>query len=134
MAEYSGKDLICQWICAGGTINLNGDSRAVSIKPTIGLSKATAGADADEVYLATVKDAQVSWGAVAQSAGTALEDALVEGAFGTLIVGPEGTATGKRKWTIPAFSLGVSFNIPYADVVEIACDFQKSGALTRGVY
>jgi hypothetical protein len=134
MAEYTGENLYVQWVGAGGTVTLQGDFRTFSIKPTIGLAKATAGADPDEVYLATVKDAQMSWAGVAQAGGTLLEDALVEGTSGTLYVGPEGTATGKRKWTIPAIALGASFNIPYADTVEVACDFQKSGALVRGVW
>lgn len=134
MAEYTGAGLYVQWVGSVSTVTLQGDFRSFSIKPTIGLAKATAGADADEVYLKTVKDAQMSWAGVAQTGGTVLEDALAEGVEGTLIVGPEGTATGKRKWTIPAIALGASFNIPYAEVVEIACDFQKSGAMVRGVW
>jgi len=132
--EYTGKNLYVQWVGANGTVTLGGDFRTFSIKPTIGLAKGTAGSDTDETYLATVKDAQMSWAGVAQEGGTVLEDALVEGTEGTLTVGPEGTATGKRKWTVPAIALGASFNIPYADIVEVACDFQKSGAMVRGVW
>lgn len=132
MAEYTGKDLYGAWVHAGGTILLAGDFRTFSLKPSIALVKGTAGSDADEVYLATVKDAQMSWAGVAQTGGTVLEDGLAEGTSGTLIVGPEGTVAGKRKWTIPAIALGGQINIPYADVVEISCDFQKSGALVRG--
>lgn len=134
MTEYVGKNLYAQWVGSVSTVTLEGDFRTFSLKPSIALVKATAGADADEVYLATVKDAQMSWAGVAQTGGTVLEDALAEGVEGTLIIGPEGTVTGKRKWTIPAISLGAQFNIPYADVVEITCDFQKSGAMVRGVW
>ena len=132
--EFSGSALSCSWIHSGGTVALTGDHRTVTISPTIGLAKATAGSDADEQYLATVKDAVVSWAGVVQSAGTALEDALIEGKSGTLIVGPEGTASGHRKYTIPAISMGPKMNFPFSDVAEMSVDFQKSGALTRGVY
>lgn len=134
MTEYTGKNLYAQWTCAAGAVSLEGDFRTFSLKPSIALVKGTAGSDADEVYLATVKDAQMSWAGVAQTGGTILEDYLVEGTEGTLVIGPEGTVTGKRKWTIPAIALGGQIQIPYADIVEITCDFQKTGALIRGIW
>jgi hypothetical protein len=132
--EFSGSALVASWVHSGGTATLTGDHRTVTISPTVGLAKATAGSDPDETYLATVKDATVNWSGVVQSGGTALEDALIEGKSGTLIVGPEGTVAGKRKYTIPAISLGPKMNFPFSDVVEMSVDFQKNGALTRGVY
>lgn len=134
MPEFSGSALVVQWIHPSGTVALTADSRSLSIEPTVKLYTATAGSDADEVYLSGIKDAKISWSGVAQTSGTALEDALVEGTSGTLIVGPEGTASGKRKYTIPAFSMGLQVNIPYDNVVELSCDWQKTGAMTRGTY
>ncbi len=134
MAEYTGANLSVNWICAAGTIALSGDYRSLSYKPTIGKVAATAGSDAFESYLMTTKDTVIDYSGVMQSAGTALEDALVEGTFGTLIVGPEGTATGKRKYTIPAFSMGGNFNWQYKDTVEISCQFQGSGTRTNGTF
>lgn len=134
MPEFSGKDLVFQWIYSGGTVTLTGDQRSVSLTPGVKLVDTTAGSDADETFLATLKSGAVAFAGVLQTGGTALEDALVEGTFGTLIVGPEGTAAGKRKYTIPAFSLGAKMNWPYSDVCEVTCDWTKSGAMTRGVY
>jgi len=135
MAEYTGKDLVINWFpSAGGTIALSGDYRALSYKPVVGLVKATAGSDTFESYLATVKDTTLEYTGVMQTAGTALEDALAEGTFGTLIIGPEGTASGKRKYTVPAFSMGGNFRWQYADTVEISCTFQGSGSRTNGTY
>ena len=134
MAEITGKDLIVKWAtAAGGTIDLSGDYRTLSYKPSIGMANATAGSDAFESYIATVKDTQVSLTAVYQSAGTATEDALLEGTFGTLTIQPEGTATGKRKYTIPAFALGANFDWKYNDTVELKVEFQGSGTRTIGV-
>ena len=97
------------------------------------MANATAGSDAFESYIATVKDTQVSLTAVHQAAGTATEDALLEGTFGTLTIQPEGTATGKRKYTIPAFALGANFDWKYNDTVELKVEFQGSGTRTIGV-
>lgn len=133
MAEFTGSACVVKWVTtAGGTVDLSGDMRSVSWSPSIKFANATAGSDQDEVYLATIKDKKVSYKGVMQSAGTATEDALKEGTFGTLIVQPEGTATGKRKYTVPAFSQGAQLNWPYDNTVEITCDFQGSGAATLG--
>jgi hypothetical protein len=44
-----------------------------------------------------------------------------------LTVYPEGTASGKQKDIYPAIAMGAKINVPYADVVEISCTFQKNG-------
>ena len=134
MAEYSGSALYFGWIYSGGTVVLSGDQRSVGFTPSVEFADTTAGSDARKGRLVTVKDAAVSYAGVAQSAGTALEDALVEGTQGTIILGPEGTAAGHRKYTIGAFSQGAKFNYPYSGVVEITCDFIGDGNLTRGSY
>jgi hypothetical protein len=134
MAEYTGSALVASFITAGGTTILNTDYRTLTSDPTIGLVKASAGSDADETYLNTLKDGKYSYKGVAQTAGTALENALVEGTFGTLVIGREGTASGKPKETCPVFSMGAKFNFPYDNVVEISCDFQKSGARVLANY
>lgn len=129
--ELTGKDLLIKWVVTSGTIDLSGDFRTVNYTPAVKLANATAGADAFEAYLAATKDTRVSYSGVMQTAGTALEDALDAGTFGTLLIQPEGTATGKRKYTIPAFSQGGVISWPYADTVVITCDFQGSGTPTR---
>ena len=132
MAEFTGKNLVVTWVHPGGTIDLSGDYRTLSYKPSIGMVNATAGSDAFESYLATVKDTSISLTAVQQSAGTATEDALIEGTLGTLTIQPEGTATGKRKYTIPAYALGANFDWKYNDTVELKVEFQGSGTRIIG--
>jgi hypothetical protein len=133
MAEFTGQNLVINWITTAGTIALSGDYRSVSYTPSGKLVNATAGSDAFETYIGTQKDTKVSYRGVMQSAGTATEDALLPNTFGTLIIQPEGTASGKRKYTIPAFAGGGNFNFQYTDVVEISCDFQGSGTPTIAV-
>lgn len=135
MAEFTGSALYVQWNGGtAGTIDLTGDYRSVSWNPSVGLVDATAGSDPFKVYLSTQKDTTVSYGGVFQTAGTATENALLAGQYGTLSIGPEGTAAGKRKYTLPAFSQGGKFNFVYTDVVELAVDFQGSGTATYGTY
>jgi hypothetical protein len=127
MAEITGKNLVVTWAYSGGTVNLNTDFRTLSINPNIDLAETTAGADTDKTYIATIKDATIEWSGLYQSAGTALVRALEAGTGGTLTVYPEGTASGKQKDIYPAIAMGAKINIPYADVVEISCTFQKNG-------
>jgi len=134
MAEHTGAALAVSFIHAAGTLVLNTDYRSLSNSPTIGLVKSTAGSDADETYLTTQKDGKYSWKGLSQTAGTVLENALVEGTQGTLIIGREGTASGKPKETVPVISMGANYNYPYDNVVEITCDFQKNGARVLGAF
>lgn len=132
MPEYSGSALVFQWIYSGGTVTLSGDQRSVSITPSIDFADTTAGSDPRRKRLATIADTNFSFAGLAQTGGTALEDALAEGTPGTAIIQPEGTTAGKRKYTIGAFSQGAKYNYPYSDVVEVTCDFVGDGNYTRG--
>jgi len=127
MAEITGKNLVATWVYSGGTVDLNTDFRTLSINPNIDLAETTAGADTDKTYIATIKDATIEWSGLYQSKGTALMNALEAGTGGTLIIYPEGTASGFPKESYPAIAMGAKINVPYADVVEISCTFQKNG-------
>jgi len=127
MAKITGKNLVATWAYSGGTVDLNTDFRTLSINPNIDLAETTAGADTDKTYIATIKDATIEWSGLYQSKGTALMNALEAGTGGTLIIYPEGTASGYPKETYPAIAMGAKINVPYADVVEISCTFQKNG-------
>lgn len=133
MAEYTGSNMVFQWVYSGGTVSMQADFRTVTLSPTVDFADATAGSDARRKRIPTIKDTSVSYAGLAQTGGTALEDALVEGTEGTILFYPEGTATGKRKYTIGAFSQGGKFNLPYADVVELTVEFMGNGNHTLGV-
>jgi hypothetical protein len=134
MSEYSGSALVFQWINPAGTLALTGDHRRVSVSPSIDLIERTAGSDEFKGYLDGPKDGNISYEGVKQSGGTAAEDALREGTHGTIILGPEGTATGMRKSTYPAISMGPNDEFPYADLAIMSVEFQQNGAPTHSVY
>jgi len=134
MADYTGKNLYAAWVYSGGTVVLSTDFRTVSTAPTVGLADVTAGGDTDRTYIATIKDDVVSYAGLHQAAGTVLKTSLEAGTGGTLILGPEGTATGKPKESYPAIAMGAKMNYPYDNVVEISCDFQKNGARADALF
>lgn len=133
--EYvSGSTMVLQWIYSGGTISFAADQRSVSWSPSVELIDSTAGADTVRKKITSFKDATASISLVDQtnSAGTAT--ALDAGVGGTLIIGPEGTATGKRKIQFPSISMGAKYNFPFDGIAEITCDFQANGAYTDSTY
>ena len=130
MPEFTGANMYFQWVTSGGTVTLHGDERTVSLTPSVDYADSTAGSDARKTRIATLKDTKVSFSGVAQTGGTALEDLLREGTQGTINFGPEGTATGKRKYVIGAFCGGGQFDFKYADVTELKADFTGDGNYT----
>lgn len=132
MAEnnITGKDAVINWIWSGGTVSLNGDYRSISTSETVDLADTTAGNDAYRTYIATIKSASIDYSGLfpTNTAGTALIAALAAGNSGTLVVYPEGTATGNLSRSYPAIVTGPKLNVPYADVVEISCSFTANGA------
>lgn len=132
--EYSGSAVYMIWVTASGTATLSGHQRTVSLNPTTEFIDATAGSDTYRVKIPSFTDIRVSYSGLAQTGGTALEDLLVEGTEGTITLGPEGTAAGKRKYTIGAFSHGVQYNMPYSDVTEMSVEFEGNGSFTRATW
>ena len=97
MAEFiAGPTMVLSWIWSGGTTSLAGDYRTCSWNPSVNYVDSSAGSDTHVGRLTALKDATAAVTLVAQTAGTALNAALAPGAAGTLIIAPEGTASGKR--------------------------------------
>ena len=134
MAEYTGKDMHISWVYSGGTVVLSSDYRTFGEAPTIGMVDASAGSDTYRTYLTTLKDGTFEYAGVHQTAGTVLKAALAAGTYGTLIVGPEGTAVGKPKMTVPAIAMGPQMSYPYDGIVEISVTFQQNGAENNALY
>jgi hypothetical protein len=134
MAGYR-PSLYLSWANTAGTIRLEADFRTFSYNPAIDLIEETAGADAAKVFIAGIKSGQAQLTAVDQSGSMAVwSTALLEGAFGTLTYGPEGTVAGKFKQTFAAFSLGSVLTWTYNDTAQLQVTFQQSGARTDGVW
>jgi len=119
------------WIYSGGTVVLSGDFRTVNVTRSLEIIDATAGADTYREKLPSFGDTEVTFSSVMQADGTALITALAQKTYGTVVVGPEGTASGKPKFTVAAYSVGPTFNIAYNDVVEFSCSWISNAAPTE---
>jgi hypothetical protein len=133
MAEFiAGPTLTLSWVCSAGTVSLNGDYRTCNWTPTIAYVDSSAGADTNVGRLTALKDATAAVTLVTQSgtAGTTVQASLSAGNAGTLIIKPQGTATGGRIITIPCYADGGVCDWPYSDIAVISCGFTGNGAYT----
>ena len=128
MAEYAGSASVTQWIWASGTLSLSAETRSVSVNTSMDTIDATAGQDVNKVYLPSFASVEIAWEGVAQdgTAGTVYAQALKNGNLGTINIGPYGTAGSALKYSMPAFCLGLSTSMPYADVVSLSTSWQTA--------
>lgn len=127
MAKISGKNLYVEF---GGT-DISGNQRSFSITESQEQADATAGADAYRNYVNTMKTIEASVEILvedfASTGGSALLAALDVGTQGTLIWGPEGTATGKPKKGFYATITQFDQALPFDDVYSINVTFTMAG-------
>ena len=132
--EYMGDNAYLVWVCPAGTIGLNADYRTFDLGQGGTWLDNTAGNDQTLTSLPNRSQFDPVVELLAQTGGTALEDALKYGTEGTLICGPEGTIAGKRKYTVHAFSQGASFKLAYNDLAQITANFKGTGNSPTTVY
>jgi hypothetical protein len=125
MTHWTGHAL---YVSFGGTA-ITGDQRTFSKNEKIDKVDITAGDDDDRDYLTTIKDVTMAMTILDNStAGSAVKSALAIGNAGTLLIGPEGTASGKPKYTCVAFVESNDTEYPYDGEVEFNVTFQRQGA------
>ena len=139
MAEFYGKDLEFQWVGTAGTLDMSEYQRGASYSPTGRIDVNTTGNAGYETRQVGVKDFTVTYQGLWQggTAGTAdgtMENTLRFGEIGTIYLGPEGTATGMRKYTLPVVSQGAQVNLQYDALTEVNCSFVGNGTATYGQY
>lgn len=127
--RMSGADLVVQFIHSGGTATLSGDQRVLSVEREQETADATAGSDGARVSIATVKKFSASLEThFIGTAGSAVWSAVLLGTTGTLIYGPQGTATGKPKGSIPMIVKTQTVEFPFDDVAKLTVEFEGQGA------
>lgn len=135
--SYAGSSLIVTWTSGTASLALSGDFRTFTYTPSLAFYDATSGSDTAVKRITGLADGAASFSGVMGTTGpgglgTTPFTFLREGAVGTIVAQPEGTAAGKPKLTIPCLSLGIKWNIPYNNVVEYSVDFQQNSARTDG--
>ena len=134
MAEFVGSGAYITWIYSGGTVVLSGDYRSIKPSEEVKVADGSAGSDTAMVKYPTLADGKTSIELVQQTGGTVLFNSLAPNTTGTLIVGKEGTASGKPKATIAAFVAKREEDIQYDDVVVLNVDFEHQGAVVYSSY
>lgn len=137
MTEFFGKDLDFQWIGTAGTLSLSEFQRGATFTPSGNIAVNTTGAAGYETRQVGTKDFTASfkglWQAgTAGTATTTMENTLRFGESGTILLSPEGTATGTRKYTLPVISEGCVLNTQYDQLVEVNINFVGNGTVTYG--
>jgi hypothetical protein len=134
MAEFYGKDLNFTFNGASGSVDMSEYQRGASFSPTGKVDVVTTGTATAESRMVGVKDFTASYKGLWQSVGTAVEVSLAFGVLGTIYMGPEGTSTGMRKYTLPVISQGPQVNLQYDGVTELNVSFVGNGSVTYGQY
>ena len=136
MAFTHGKDSVFKLDNASGTLtDISTYVNNVDFPETADVSETTTlGAD-NKTYIAGLKDATISL--------SGLWDATADAIFGQVVgqsatlsyeYSPEGTASGKIKYTGEAILTSYSISSPVGDAVGYSADLQVSGAVTRGTH
>lgn len=132
MAEYSGTNMYVKF----GSTDLSGDYRTMTVTEDMALIDASAGSDTGTTYVTTLINGTGTLELVDQAAGTALWAAVVNGTSGTLEWAPEGTASGKPKYTVTAIVQSRERRVAYNDVSILTINFQFSdqAGVVQGSY
>ena len=136
MAFTHGKDSVFKLDNASGSLtDISTYVNNVDFPETADVSETTTlGAD-NKTYIAGLKDATISL--------SGLWDATADAIFGQVVgqsatlsyeYSPEGTATGKIKYTGEAILTSYAISSPVGDAVGYSADLQVSGAVTRGTH
>lgn len=135
MSEYAGSVMYLGWVYSGGTVTFHADYRTFSWAPTLNWIDATAGSDPFEHLLPSFGvGSEFGADCLLQAGGTAVLIALARGTGGTVVYGPEGTASGKIKYSIPATASGPQFNQSYNDVSMFRANWRQTAVEARAAF
>ena len=128
MAVFSGKGLVVKF----GSDTLT-HVRSASVTSAINMVDITAAADTFRGQLTTVTSFEATVEMLYDDTTDLFDTELAVGTSGTMIVNPEGIATGGIKISGTAFVTGVQFSAPYDGLVVASVSFGGNSALTVGV-
>ncbi len=122
--RYTGKDL---YITFDGTV-VSLDYTSFEVSAEQDFVDASAGSETAKSKKTTLHDATMKLTVFATgTAGSAAEAKLVVGQSGSLVWGPQGTATGKPKYSCTAFVKSNGKKHPFDDMVKLDVAFERNG-------
>jgi hypothetical protein len=141
MAFAHGKFASIKMDNAAGTLfDLSAISNNIDYPESYGTGETTSFQQTAKTYLVGLTDATLSVGGTYDNTLAATIRAavasVVNGTNASLTIeyGPQGTTTGKPKYTFEAIPTGLSFSTPVAGVGTFKLDFQRTGATTDATY
>ena len=136
MAFVHGKDITFKLDNASGSLtDISAYVNSVDFPQTVDLAETTTLGDDNKEYIVGLKDATISIAGAWDSTADDILGAVVGQASSlSYEYSPEGTASGKVKYTGEAFITSYSTSSPVGDVVGFSADLQVSGAVTRGTH
>ncbi len=136
MAFVHGKDSTFKLDNASGSLtDISAYVNSVDFPQTVDLAETTTLGDDNKEYIVGLKDATISIAGAWDSTADDILGAVVGQASSlSYEYSPEGTASGKVKYTGEAFITSYSTSSPVGDVVGFSADLQVSGAVTRGTH
>lgn len=133
MAKYRGNGLIVQWINPLGTTQWTLPQTSLELARDCDLIDVSSGNDLDHEYITGMKKGTATLKffddtATGATGGTAILASVVEGTYGTLLWGPQGTAVNLPKGGITAYVKSLKHMMPFDKAIEGEVGFEKSGA------
>ena len=136
MAFVHGKDSVFKLDNSGGSLtDISSYVNNVDFPETADVAETSVLGASNKTYIVGLKDATIGL--------TGFFDATADAIFGAVIgqsatlsfeYSPEGTASGKIKYTGECILTNYALSSPVGDVVAYSGDLQVSGAVTRGTH
>ena len=136
MAFVHGKDSVFKLDNSGGSLtDISSYVNNVDFPETADVAETSVLGASNKTYIVGLKDATIGL--------TGFFDATADAIFGAVIgqsatlsfeYSPEGTASGKIKYTGECILTNYALSSPVGDAVAYSCDLQVSGAVTRGTH
>ena len=136
MAFVHGKDSKFKLDNSSGSLtDISSYVNNVDFPETADVAETSALGSSNKSFVVGLKDATIGL--------TGLWDSTADAIFGVVVgqsatlsfeYSPEGTASGKVKYTGEAIMTNYSISSPVGDVVGYSADLQVSGAVTRGTH
>ena len=136
MAFVHGKSSVFKLDNASGSLtDISAFVNNVDFPETADVAETSVLGASNKTYIVGLKDATISLSGLFDATADAIFGAVV-GQTATLSFeySPEGTASGKIKYTGECILTNYAMSSPVGDVVAYSADLQCSGAVTRGTH
>ena len=136
MAFVHGSDSVFKLDNAGGSLtDISTYVNNVDFPETADVAETSTLGASNKTYIVGLKDATISLGGLFDATVDAILGAVVgQSATLSFEYSPEGTGSGKVKYTGECFLTSYTLSSPVGDVVGFSADLQVSGAVTRGTH